>query len=208
MDMAHKTARSLARKDGASDPRIGRTRELLVEALVEICGERGMQAVSVAEITRRAGVNRATFYRHFEGKDDLLERGIETLLSTVFEEIEAVAPVGSVSEDRVLARITRFFEVARDRSKFFRLLLSGASGPLLREKAETFVEGFLMERRLGIAGEETLMLPLPMASRVLTSVLFGFAFWWIDNPRSYTAEQMASLCLLVSTRGFFKNQEG
>jgi AcrR family transcriptional regulator len=205
--MAYGIAPRRARNGNASDPRVNRTRELLVEAFVELCSERGMRAVSVAEIARRAGVNRATFYRHFEGKPDLLERGIETLLGALFAEIDAIAPVGSADEDRVRTRITRFFEIARDRGKLFRLLISGAAGPLLFEKTEAFVDSFLRERRLGIAGDRMLTLPLPLASRILTEVLFGFTSWWMDHPRSYTARQMASLCLLALTRGFFKNPE-
>jgi AcrR family transcriptional regulator len=205
--MTHTIAQSRAMKSGISDPRVSRTREHIVEAFTELCGERGMQAVSIAEIARRAGVNRATFYRHFEGKTDLLERGIETLLGGMFEEIEAIAPVGSAPEDRVLRRMARFFEVARDRSKLFRLLISGAAGHVLLDKAEAFVDGFLRERRLGIAAEGALALPLPLASRVLTSVLFGFTSWWMDHPRSCSPREMAVLCLDVSVHGFLRDPE-
>jgi hypothetical protein len=128
------------------------------------------------------------------------------LLVAVFEEIEAAAPVGSAIEDRVLSRIIGFFEEARDRSRLFRLLISGAAGPVLLKRAEAFVEGFLRERRLGIAGEVAFRLPLSLASRVLTSVLFGFTSWWLDHPRPYTARQMAELCLDVTAGGFFTSR--
>ena len=35
--------------------------------------EQSFASVTIADITRRAGVNRATFYAHFGDKDDLLE---------------------------------------------------------------------------------------------------------------------------------------
>ncbi len=205
--MANRIERSRASRTGATDRRVIRTRELIVEAFIELCGEQGAQAVSVAGIARRAGVNRATFYRHFEGKTDIGERGIEMLLGAVFEEIEDGVPAESVIEDRILSRMTRFFEAARDRGRLFRLLISGAAGSALLEKAEAYVEGFLRERRLATAGEEALRLPLPLASRVLTSTLFGFASWWLDHPRQYTARRMAELCLDVAARGFFRSSE-
>ena len=55
------------------DPRIQRTRQLLNQALQELAAEKGFQAVTVQDITQRAGINRATFYAHFVDKFDLLE---------------------------------------------------------------------------------------------------------------------------------------
>lgn len=55
------------------DPRTKRTRLLLQQALGEMLTEQSFASVTIADITRRAGVNRATFYAHFQDKDDLLE---------------------------------------------------------------------------------------------------------------------------------------
>ena len=55
------------------DPRAKRTRLLLQQALGEMLTERSFVSVTITDITRRAGVNRATFYAHFQDKDDLLE---------------------------------------------------------------------------------------------------------------------------------------
>jgi AcrR family transcriptional regulator len=50
------------------DPRVVRTRNLLGKAFIEALAEKGFQAVSVQDITERAGVNRTTFYLHFPDK--------------------------------------------------------------------------------------------------------------------------------------------
>ena len=47
------------------DPRVKRTRKLLEEAFKELMKEHRSGEISVADVTRRAGVNRATFYAHF-----------------------------------------------------------------------------------------------------------------------------------------------
>lgn len=54
------------------DPRVRRTRQLLQEALIELIEEKSMESVTVQDIAARAGVNRATFYAHFEDKNALL----------------------------------------------------------------------------------------------------------------------------------------
>ncbi len=58
------------------DPRVKRTRQLIEQAFMDIINEKGFQEVTVQDITERAGINRATFYSHFEDKYDLLDQRI------------------------------------------------------------------------------------------------------------------------------------
>lgn len=47
------------------------------EALVDVLREKGLEYVTVKEICERAGVNRSTFYLHYERIDDLLAECVE-----------------------------------------------------------------------------------------------------------------------------------
>lgn len=67
------------------DPRVRRTRHWIRQAFWELLSEKGFQAVTVQDITARAGVNRATFYAHFTSKYDLLSYAIR---ETFREELE------------------------------------------------------------------------------------------------------------------------
>jgi len=58
------------------DPRVTRTRTLMVEAFMALLAEKNFQALTVQAITERAGVNRATFYSHFPDKYALLNYSI------------------------------------------------------------------------------------------------------------------------------------
>ena len=58
------------------DPRVARTNKLLEQAFMEILKEKGFQSITVQDITGRAGVNRATFYAHFQDKYALLDHSI------------------------------------------------------------------------------------------------------------------------------------
>jgi AcrR family transcriptional regulator len=53
------------------DPRVRRTRKLLEDAFKSLLSEKPYDEISVADITDRATVNRATFYAHFEDKQHL-----------------------------------------------------------------------------------------------------------------------------------------
>src|SRR5712691_9353683 len=55
------------------DPRITRTRELLLHAFSELLEEKGFHHLTVQDISARARINRVTFYGHFADKYALLE---------------------------------------------------------------------------------------------------------------------------------------
>jgi len=58
------------------DPRVKRTRGLILAAFDEIVPEKGFQSLTVQDITDKAEINRATFYAHFADKYDLLDQSI------------------------------------------------------------------------------------------------------------------------------------
>lgn len=59
----------MSRVGNSSDPRVQRTRQLLLDAFMALLQEkRTIHSISIQEIAMRATVNRATFYAHYEDK--------------------------------------------------------------------------------------------------------------------------------------------
>jgi AcrR family transcriptional regulator len=58
------------------DPRVKRTRSLILDAFENLLPDRGFQSLTVQDITDKAEINRATFYAHFADKYDLLDQSI------------------------------------------------------------------------------------------------------------------------------------
>src|SRR5207253_7780737 len=56
-----------------SDPRVKRSRQLLMQAFTELAAEKDIRSIRVQDIAERATLNRATFYAHFRDKDALLD---------------------------------------------------------------------------------------------------------------------------------------
>src|SRR5258708_37132924 len=63
--------------------RLRRTQKLLREALIELIEERGFDALTIGELTSRAMVSRAAFYRNYQDKYDLVEQIFEEIISTL-----------------------------------------------------------------------------------------------------------------------------
>ena len=47
-------------------------KERIADALLELCAEKPFPDISISEITDRADVGRATYYRHFSSKEDVI----------------------------------------------------------------------------------------------------------------------------------------
>ncbi|EQB11151.1 TetR/AcrR family transcriptional regulator [Sphingobium lactosutens] len=67
----------------AEDARIERTRARLAAAVLSLAAERDITSVSVSELTRRAGINRSTFYEHARTPVELLTRVLSCELDMV-----------------------------------------------------------------------------------------------------------------------------
>ena len=61
------------------------TKGLIKEAFTVLMKEKGFQTLTVSDITRKAGINRGTFYLHYVDKYDLLEKLEEDLLDDLTE---------------------------------------------------------------------------------------------------------------------------
>ncbi|HZG72427.1 MAG TPA: TetR/AcrR family transcriptional regulator [Chondromyces sp.] len=62
------------------DPRILRTRKLIMDSFIELSGKKEFKDITIKDITTEAMINRATFYYHFEDKYDLLEKVLSEVL--------------------------------------------------------------------------------------------------------------------------------
>jgi AcrR family transcriptional regulator len=58
---------------GSTDPRILRSRQMLMEALVKLLAHKEFDDISIQEIADEATLNRATFYLHYPDKHSLLQ---------------------------------------------------------------------------------------------------------------------------------------
>jgi len=67
----------------AEDLRVQRTKKLIQQAFYECVKEKGFEKTTVSDIAKKAMINRATFYLHYQDKMDLLRCLEEEVLSDI-----------------------------------------------------------------------------------------------------------------------------
>lgn len=65
------------------DPRIERTRNVVLEAAAELLGEVGFGRTTIEAIAERSGVARSTIYRHWPDRTDLLAEAVDCKIAHI-----------------------------------------------------------------------------------------------------------------------------
>jgi AcrR family transcriptional regulator len=73
-------------------------RERLEDAALDLFVENGFEETTVAQIADRAGMNRATFFRHFADKREVLFGGEDVLAGLFADAIKAAPPDATLTE--------------------------------------------------------------------------------------------------------------
>jgi AcrR family transcriptional regulator len=94
----------------------GSSRKELIDAAADVFTERGLEAASVEEVIRRAGLSKGTFYFNFTGKDDLFLAVVEDRLDEPLRslmEITATAPGETPTAATISAGLAELFRHER-----------------------------------------------------------------------------------------------
>src|SRR5437879_10701472 len=67
------------------DRRVRRTQHLLARALIALTLEKGYETVTIRDITERADIGYATFFRHYRDKEELLEDVLDVVLAALID---------------------------------------------------------------------------------------------------------------------------
>ena len=157
------------------DRRAARTRLALTEALIELLGERGWDDIAVQDVCERADVARSTFYLHYDGKEALLQGGLDNLRAML--RANAPPPTDGASRWNGFRFVAGLVDHARENRLIFRSVVGRRSGHAVQQRfRETLVR--LIEDELP-PGQGCL--PDDARARCLGALLSELLGWWIDQ---------------------------
>lgn len=161
------------------DRRVRRTQHLLAEALIALTLEKGYEAVTIRDITKRADIGYATFFRHYRDKDELLQDVLDVVLA------ELIALLRSpLSADDQQATGVILFRYLQEHEEVVRVLLKSQA---LRQR--------LLEAATATTSAEHVarpdsVVPLEIAAHHIVASSIALAEWWLDQKMPYSAERM------------------
>jgi AcrR family transcriptional regulator len=189
------------------DPRVIRTRKLLLDALLELIPEMGFYAITVQAITERAGLNRATFYLHFTDKDELLSAAIKDVLAELENiSIPRESHQNTIDMDSSKDLFVHFFEHVAQHIHFYRVMLGERSVASFALQMQDYIEQMGL-RWLAQANinKNRMTIPVEIFMSFLGAAYLGVIKWWIQNDMPYSAEYMAAQFMELTLMGIHRS---
>jgi AcrR family transcriptional regulator len=174
------------------DRRVQRTQQSVRRALFELIQEKGFEAVSVQDIIDRANVGRATFYAHFQSKDDLLLSGFEDLRASLKERQRTALVQGRGVDERVLAFSHEMFAHADQHRALFRAMVGKRSGAVVQRMIHTLLLDLVRDDVKARASQET-SVPAEALVQFVAGSFFGLLMWWLNGKMQLSVEEINNL---------------
>ncbi len=176
--------------------RVRRTQKLLREALVELIEERGFDALTVGEITERAMVSRAAFYRNYQDKYDLVERIFDEQLRSL---TDAVADLPREHPPQVFVK---FFQHVAEYEPLYRALLGRKGSPWFVFKMRASLAKLVQKHGPIPDGHKSPSRPpFPLSDDMIpdliSTMLIEAITWWLEKNKPITPKEMATRCALL-----------
>jgi len=180
------------------DPRVIRTKSLIIQALVELTEETPYKKIKIQDITNTAKIARQTFYLHYKSKDAVLVAYIDDVFDNFYQEIEGHI-IASPDPDEIIA--WHLFNQWQQHAEFAKLMIAADVEHLMIKSFRNYIT-----RVIGLyIRNHSMPLNDPEALGFMVDYLAG-ASWlvlqrWVASDFKYPLEKLAKLYSELSRPG-------
>lgn len=187
------------------DRRKLRTKNLLRKALLELIEEKGADAITVSDITKRAELNRGTFYLHYQDVSDLLEQNKSEVyegLTEIIVQLSLLDLLTFASKDEPYPITIKVFEFFKFHSEFFKVILGPKGDPSYTEQIKRFMQNQL-SRKIPEwqPQQDKVIVPLGYLITFITSANMGIVQHWFETGLKETPAELALIITRIVSQG-------
>jgi AcrR family transcriptional regulator len=174
-----------------------KTKRLIQKSFLQILESKSFDSITIGDITKKAQINRGTFYLHYKDKFDLLDQIEQQLfadLGDYIDELQSRYTATHTFEEEQEQIAATFFSFIEMQAPILKILLGdhGRAGFHLR-----FRDAFSKKVRLNLEKNEDfnakLNVPMDYFLSFITSAFLGLIEQWIENGVDKTPQEMTAL---------------
>lgn len=159
------------------------SKQWILKALLELMEEKDYQSISIKELAERADLDRKTFYRNFQSKDEVIIMKLQELCERYIEELQALPQLSTHDGTKA------YFNICIAHAHFFQLLRRNNLLPLVLLKFNEYLPAI---------NEVFLSNPEYKNKSKYELVYQAGGFWnvtarWLEDGAKETAEEMAAV---------------
>ncbi|EUJ23476.1 TetR family transcriptional regulator [Listeria grandensis FSL F6-0971] len=179
-----------------TDRRIRKTKTAFAQALLTLLEEKEFKKITVTDIVERADVNRGTFYKHYQEKEDLLEEVITDVLTAL--EIAYEKPykeANHFSVETLTPSMVKIFDHVYAHQLFYKQAIAEKLRSGFQNQLCDVIKRIAL-RDFGVIFRGTEANPELFAS-YQSHAIFGLIVHWTQHNFVYTPEYMAEQLLYI-----------
>jgi AcrR family transcriptional regulator len=170
-----------SKKTEKKDRRIQRTEAALTRAMIDLALEKGYAAITIRDLTERAGVGYATFFRHFPDKEALLLNVLEVFVSELMALFADGAAASAPGSGAVV------FRYIQAHHELCRVLLNSPGSTALVRRIQDGIVAHTLAQQTPRPGS---VVPPEVAAHHLVTASIALIQWWLEHDRPYAPERM------------------
>lgn len=186
------------------------THQRLIDAARELIGTRGYGAVDIIDITERADVSKATFYKHFRNKEDcvreLMQQGFDALVA----EIMAMPRAQHLTSEWIHESFERVFKWADENRSLMTVMVGGAASMELDAFGRQYMARIVEQTINRDFTADILSNPFPprVVAHIVTGIVVQLVDWWLSGETPYSAADMATFVHTTLLHGLISLEQG
>ena len=182
------------------DLRIQKTYMALTNSFMALLGEKNFEDITVNEICEKAMIRRATFYKHFGDKSELLTFIIKEQLG-VFKAKCLDDKISRFSEDYYLHIFSLILDYIDDNlllmktvknSRLFPIISSSITEELLLMMKEAFKQDSAMGKDF--------LLPYEIIAQAYVGIIMSIGSYWVNKSEHISKEELLSQFRVLAQR--------
>ncbi|ACS98893.1 TetR/AcrR family transcriptional regulator [Paenibacillus sp. JDR-2] len=195
------------------DRRVRKTKEVLKSSFLTLLQEKSVNHISITELVQLADCTRATFYTHYEQKEDLLDEMIEEK----FEEMTAAyrkpyVGLSVVDFNELPSASIELFDHFIENRIFYKTMLDPQTGYNYREKLTKRMDRLFRQEFDFMVTEPDTPIDTKLFSTYRIHGIIGLILEWIDSgfeqSTAYMNEQLIQILKFNTPQIFIRQQNG
>ena len=184
-----------------TDRRVIKTEMALEAALLKLMRGKSIEQITTTELCREAGINRNTFYLHYESTDDVLREIQEGYMERY---IELVKDYNYLDNQKEI--VLSFFEFMESQDEFFKKITCDSRLDYVREPMQRKVLAHTHSKTTRLHTKQVCIQNIVRAFNNTTLALYR---QWVQDGRKIPLKQMIDLAATLMEGGIkaFANRE-
>ncbi len=99
-------------------------KDQIAQAIVRLVADQGLKGLSVAAVARQIGLVPSALYRHFKGKEEMVDAALKIIRRRLLDNVDAVCKETEDPLERLRLLLVRHLEMIRDNQAIPRIIFS------------------------------------------------------------------------------------